>query len=97
MAAVTGSFRFETFSEPVAAVLREDGPPPPPPAASVQSNEPAAAQEAFKSRARESRPGILPLDIAFPEVGEVAYLVAELTPETQTATLGLEYEREPGN
>lgn len=97
MAAVTGSFRFEPFSEPLAAVLREDGPPPSPPPAAAPAKDPVAAQEAFKSRAGESRPGILPLDIAFPEVGEVAYLVAELTPETQTATLGLQYERERGN
>jgi hypothetical protein len=97
IAAVTGSFRFEPFSEPVAAVLREDGSPPPPPPAAAPAKDPMAAQEAFKSRAAESRPGILPLDIAFPAVGEVAYLVAELTPETQTATLGLQYERERGN
>ncbi len=96
LAAVTGSFRFEPFSDPVSAVLRENGSAPPAPPAAPRVNEPAAAQESFKSRSLESRPGILPLDIAFPEVGEVAYLVAELTPETQIATLGLQYERERG-
>ena len=99
LAAATGSFRVEPLTDPVSAVLRENVPPipPAPPAAAPGGKEAAAGQEVYKSRSLTSLAGILPVDIAFPLFGEVVYLVAELTPETQSTALGLQYERERGN
>ena len=42
-------------------------------------------------------PGILPLDVTFPDFGSTIYLAAELTPEMQLAALDLEFERSRGN
>ena len=98
LAVATGSFRVEPFADPISAVLRENAPPPPPaPAAAPGVKESAAGQEVFKSKSLTSLPGILPVDIAFPQFGEAVYLVAELTPETQSAALALQYERGRGN
>jgi hypothetical protein len=97
--AVTGSFRIETFADPATPVLREPiaaGPKAPPPiAAPVDS--PAKSIDAMSAGRPGTLPGILPIDIAFPQFGELLYLVAELTPETQSAALGVQYERERGN
>jgi hypothetical protein len=98
--AATGSFRVEPFAEPASPVLRDDpGPAPPMPPAPPSAQEPGVLLRSdLKSAAKPATlAGILPIDIAFPEYGVLVYLVAELTPETQSAALGLQYERERGN
>jgi hypothetical protein len=98
LAAVTGSFRVEPYADAVSAVLRENAPPLPPAApAAAAAVKPQAGHEVLARKSLASLAGILPIDIAFPQFGEVVYLVTELTPETQSAALGLHYERERGN
>ena len=109
LAAVPGSFRVEPYAEPFSAVLRDSEasllrpPPPSEPVAAPSPVEPSgAAIAALVQSAREGQKavrgvGILPLDIPFPEFGSTIYLASELTPETQTAELGLEYHRTRGN
>jgi len=106
LTAVPGSFRVEPYAAPVSAVLRDNemaGPIPPPPVGTPAPLEASgAALDALVRSAREGQNagravGILPLDIPFPDFGSVIYLASELTPETQTAELGLEYHRTRGN
>ena len=99
LATVTGSFRIEPFADPVSPVLREAVPPSPPPAAPPATEDGSAiGLKLLESKSRPATlPGILPIDIAFPAFGELVFLVAELTPEAQSAAIGLQYERERGN
>ena len=100
-----GSFRAEPYAEPVTAVLREPAVPPPSGAASspgVKSLDDASKKDldALLESARRvggRLPGILPLDVTFPDFGSTIYLAAELTPEMQLAALDLEFERSRGN
>ncbi len=103
-----GSFRVEPYSAPVSAVLRDnenaDGIATPPASSpSPATEEPSEkAIDALLRSARHAQKanravGILPLDITFPEFGSTIYLASELTPETQTAELDLEYHRTRGN
>ena len=106
--AVPGSFRVEPYAEPVSAVLRDNemagtasrlqrrrgtG------AGGRRRERPSTRSSGRPRRVRvRTRPvGILPLDIPFPEFGSTIYLASELTPETQTAELGIEYHRTRGN
>ncbi len=57
----------------------------------------ALIRSAHQGQSATRTVGILPLDIPFPEFGSAIYLAAELTPETQTAELGIEYHRTRGN
>ena len=98
VSAVPGSFRMEPFAPPVSAVLREPVAPPPP--AAPAADDPARQHVDVPKLAAKrpgTAPGILPLEIAFPEFGPAVYLATELTPETQSATLAIEYERHRGN
>ena len=77
---------------------------PPAPVASPAPVEASGQLPSTRSSGRRTRVrvqtrtvGILPLDIPFPEFGSAIYLAAELTPETQTAELGIEYHRTRGN
>jgi hypothetical protein len=99
-----GSFRAEPYAEPVTAVLRDAAMPPSVAASSppVQSLKDASKTDldALLQSARRVGgrvPGILPLDVAFPDFGATVYLAAELTPEMQLAQLDLEFERSRGN
>jgi hypothetical protein len=90
----------------VTVVLRDneeaDRIPPPPPSAGAPAAPSASPIDALLRAANQGQSanravGILPLDITFPEFGSTIYLASELTPETQTAELGLEYHRIRGN
>ena len=108
LTAAPGSFRVEPYTVPVTAVLRDNekadgGATPPASAPSPATEEPS--EKAIDTLLRSARQaqnanravGILPLDITFPEFGSTIYLASELTPETQTAELGVEYQRTRGN
>jgi hypothetical protein len=92
---------------PVSAVLRDEqesseGPPPPsaqaaPPAAMAGAAIDALLRSAQEAQGAGRAVGILPLEFPFPAFGSVLYLASELTPETQTAELSLEYHRTRGN
>jgi hypothetical protein len=106
LTAVPGSFRVEPYTPPVTVVLRDneeaDRIPPPPPSAGAPAAPSASPIDALLRAANQGQSanravGILPLDITFPEFGSTIYLASELTPETQTAELGLEYHRIRGN
>jgi hypothetical protein len=42
-------------------------------------------------------PEVFPVDVPFPAFGDALFLATELTPDTQTPQLRLEYHRERGN
>ena len=105
LTAVPGSFRVEPYTFPATAVLRDNEEAdriPPPPSAAAPEAPSASPIDALLRAAQQGQSanravGILPLDITFPEFGSTIYLASELTPETQTAELGLEYHRTRGN
>jgi hypothetical protein len=47
----------------------------------------------FQKEAGRTRPGVVPIAIAFPQIGRSIFLAAELTPEAQAPVLDLQYRR----
>lgn len=106
-----GAFRAEAYTEPLSATLRDDwqrdamlrAPAPAAPSAQASGDkdggdEMAALVQQFK-QAGGGRvvPGVFPVDVPFPSFGDTLFLATELTPDTQTPQLRLEYHRERGN
>jgi hypothetical protein len=44
-------------------------------------------------QAARGRAGVVPIAIAFPQIGPSVFLAAELTPEAQTPALDIQYRR----
>jgi len=64
---------------------------PPPPA--EQMKDMKNLMDRFQKEAGRARAGVVPIAIAFPEIGPAIFLAAELTPEAQAPSIDLEYHR----
>jgi hypothetical protein len=103
-----GTFRVETDPGPWNAALRgraiadaSSAPPPPPPPAAPRPGERdmlefKALVDRFQKEAGRTRQGALPIAIAFPSIGPSLFLAAELTPETQSPSIEVEYKKTGG-
>jgi hypothetical protein len=95
-----GAFRAEPDPGPWSAALRgvPAFPPPPPPLPAPQagardSGDLKTLMDRFQREAGRTRQGVIPIAIAFPEIGPSLFLVAELTPETQSPAVEFLYRR----
>jgi hypothetical protein len=93
----SGAFRAERDPGPWSATLRGRPPaapaPPPPPPAVREFKDEKSLLERFQKEAGRTRQGVIPIAIAFPAVGPSVFLVAELTPETQSPSVDFLYRR----
>ena len=92
-----GAFRAESDPGPWSAALRGPAaspvPSPPPQAGARDSKDLRALMDRFQKEAGRTRQGVIPIAITFPAVGPSVFLVAELTPETQSASVEFLYRR----
>jgi hypothetical protein len=93
-----GAFRVADDQGPWSAALRGDlaipvAVPPPPPAAERNLKDAQALIDRFQKESGRTRPGVVPIAIAFPEIGPVIFLAAELTPEAQPPAFDVQYRR----
>ena len=56
-------------------------------------NELKTLMDRFEKEAGRTRAGVVPIAIAFPEIGPSVFLAAELTPEAQPPAFDLQYRR----
>jgi hypothetical protein len=109
VSAEAGSFRTEAYADPMSSAFHSPAPPPPPPDAfgvngALKAAEPAQAEkedstqaliDKFQMKSKAGRvTGILPIGVAFPDVGPSTYLVSELTSEGQFPAAELSYQRD---
>jgi hypothetical protein len=95
-----GAFRAEPDPGPWSAALRGVPASPTPPASSPapqaggrDSSDLKTLMDRFQREAGRTRQGVIPISIAFPEIGPSMFLVAELTPETQSPSVEFLYRR----
>jgi len=106
-----GAFRVESDPGPWSAALRGlptggadyASPPPPPPPASPTLDAVGERDKDFKvlldrfqKEAGRTRQGAVPIAIAFPSIGPSVFLAAELTAETQSPALDIQYRKTGG-
>lgn len=104
-----GTFRPDVDTGPVAGALRFAASPPPPPPASMPSRDSVIPRdqraqstlqdlvERFRNEAAgKSIAGIVPVRVMFPTFGPSIFLRSELTAESQTPVIELEFERRGG-
>jgi hypothetical protein len=92
-----GAFRVADDTGPWSPALRADAAP------SAPAGTPAPADrdlkdvqslmDRFQKESGRTRPGAVPIAIAFPEFGSAIFLAAELTPEAQPPAFDLQYRR----
>jgi hypothetical protein len=92
-----GVFRAADDPGPWTAALRSDAPAPvaaaaQPSAGDRDEKDMKALMDRVQQAAR-TRPGVVPIAIAFPQIGPSVFLAAELTPEAQTPALDIQYRR----
>jgi len=90
-----GVFRTAEDPGPWSVALRGDAvtaaaapAPPPAPREDMQ-----ALIDRFQKESGRTRPGLVPIAIAFPQIGPSFFLAAELTPEAQPPAVDLQYHR----
>jgi hypothetical protein len=96
-----GAFRLATDPGPWTGTLRGYGDgmaarsagPPPAPAA---ERDLQSLVDRYKKDAGRTRPGTIPVTIQFPRLGPSVFLAAELTAETRSPSIGLEYHKTGG-
>jgi hypothetical protein len=90
-----GTFRVADDSGPWSAALRGEAisTVPTPPPAERDAKELKALLDRIQKEAVRTRAGVMPIAIAFPDFGPRLFLVAELTPETQSPSVDLQYRR----
>ncbi len=103
-----GAFRLATDSGPWTGTLRgyldreeaqlagSPSPPAPPPAPSAERDLLQSLVDRYKKDAGRTRAGTVPIAIQFPELGPWVFLAAELTAETQSPSIDLEYRKTGG-
>src|SRR4029078_9095131 len=78
----------------------ETAAPPPAAAAEARGESDArdfkALMDHFQKEAGRTRQGAVPIAIAFPAIGPSVFLAAELTPETQSPALDIQYRKTGG-
>jgi hypothetical protein len=106
ISAEPGSFRTSEYEPPSSMAFNHEPPPmppPPPPMSLPAQGQLGAVDEektrqlvdSFKLKSEAGRViGILPVDIAFPELGPSVFLVSELTSEGQVPLAELNYQRD---
>jgi hypothetical protein len=90
-------FRVANDPGPWSAALRGYGPAPigaaiPKPADRDDKNLKTLMDRLEKETSR-ARPGLVPIAIAFPQIGPGIFLAAELTPEAQPPAIDMQYRR----
>jgi hypothetical protein len=96
-----GAFRSENDPGPWSAALRAGGSvslasPPvaaPPPPGDRDAKDLKSLMDRFEKEAGRTRPGVIPIAIAFPAIGPSVFLAAELTPETQSPSIDIVYRK----
>jgi hypothetical protein len=97
-----GAFRLERDPGPWSAALRAGeesaavGTPAPAQPVDRDSKDLRALMDRFEKEAGRTRPGVIPIAIAFPAIGPCVFLAAELTPETQSPSVDILYHRAGG-
>ena len=100
-----GAFRVESDEGPWSPALRgatsppAATPPPPPPVegrGESDARDFKALMDHFQKEAGRTRQGAVPIAIAFPAIGPSVFLAAELTPETQSPALDIQYRKTGG-
>ena len=104
--AKTGTFRLESDPGPWSAALREQTagtalaagapPPPPPPPATKPESDAASLQslmERFRKDMGKTAAGVIPVQVSVPDIGPSFFVAAELTAESQSPLLELQYKR----
>ena len=66
---------------------------PAPQIAARASGDLKTLMDRFQKETGRTRQGVIPIAIAFPEIGPSLFLVAELTPETQSPSIEFLYRR----
>jgi hypothetical protein len=64
-----------------------------PPVDAVGDKDLKVLMDRFQKEARGTRQGVVPIAIAFPQIGSSLFLAAELTPEAQAPAFDLQYRR----
>jgi hypothetical protein len=95
-----GGFRVADDPGPWSAVLRGAAPvavsaaaAAKPPVDAVGDKDLKVLMDRFQKEARGTRQGVVPIAIAFPQIGSSLFLAAELTPEAQAPAFDLQYRR----
>jgi hypothetical protein len=91
-----GAFRAESDPGPWSAALRgapAAAPAPAPRAPAAQAGGRDSSDLKTLMSAGRTRQGVVPIAITFPEIGPSLFLVAELTPETQSPSVEFMYRR----
>jgi hypothetical protein len=90
-----GAFRAADDPGPWSAALRGDTPPSAAPAKAGGRDEKdlKVLLDRVQKEAGRARPGVVPIAIAFPQVGPSMFFAAELTPEAQPPSFELQYRR----
>jgi hypothetical protein len=96
-----GAFRPENDPGPWSAALRAGGSvslaSPPvaasPPPGDRDAKDLKSLMDRFEKEAGRTRPGVIPIAIAFPAIGPSVFLAAELTPETQSPSIDIVYRK----
>jgi hypothetical protein len=96
-----GAFRPENDPGPWSAALRAGAGvsvasrpvPAPPPPGDRDAKDLKSLIDRFEQEAGHTRPGVIPIAIAFPAIGPSVFLAAELTPETQSPSIDIVYRK----
>ena len=97
-----GIFRVTTDTGPWSTALRGNvapagtplpAPPPPPAQGSRDAQQLKLLVDQFQKEAARARTGVVPIAIAFPQIGPSMFLAAELTPEAQPPAIEILYRR----
>jgi hypothetical protein len=96
-----GAFRPENDPGPWSAALRAGAGvsvaslpvPAPPPPGDRDAKDLKSLMDRFEQEAGHTRPGVIPIAIAFPAIGPSVFLAAELTPETQSPSIDIAYRK----
>ena len=98
----TGAFRRELDPGPWSAALRVEAPvvsaplaaPPPPPAAIAgDAGSLQGLMERFRKDMGKTAAGVIPVQVTVPDIGPSFFVAAELTAESQSPVLDLQYKR----
>jgi hypothetical protein len=98
-----GAFRLATDSGPWTGTLRgyaepaaSPAPPAPPPPQKGEQDALQSLVDRYKKDAGRVRAGTVPIAIQFPRLGPSMFLAAELTAETHSPSIGLDYRKTGG-
>jgi hypothetical protein len=92
-----GAFRAQAF-EPSTSPVLNSGPSAAAEVPGANGSIAASTQallDGFRTRSSARRPAeAVPVDVAFPAIGPMLYLVSELTGENKAAVINLEYQED---